>query len=507
MKILVVGASGFVGSAIVASLSGQPKFKLCAAVRTMNQSHLSNVEVVKVGSLEPTTAWNAALKGIDVVVHTAARVHAMREEAANPLSEFRRVNVDGTLNLARQAVAAGVKRFIFISSIKVNGECTLVGKPYMADDPLAPEDPYGISKLEAEQGLMQIADETGMEVVIIRPPLIYGPCVKGNFKSMIHWMGKGIPLPLGAIQNKRSFVALDNLVDFVTTCIGHPAAANQTFLVADGEDISTTELLTRLAKAMGKPSRLIPVPSSVLAFAAKLIGKEEVAQRLLGSLQVDISKAKDQLGWIPPVSVDEGLKRCVGSEVQEPRTAGFSLLRIFDIVFSFIGLILCLPIFIVILILGWLDTGSPVFCQQRVGRNRKPFTLVKFRTMKLDTASVASHLASTSSITKLGSFLRKSKIDELPQLWNVLKGEMSLVGPRPCLFNQEELIHEREARGVFNVRPGVTGLAQVNEIDMSTPKLLAETDARMISEMSVRNYFMFILQTVTGKGSGDRVKK
>ncbi|MFY9178633.1 MAG: sugar transferase [Venatoribacter sp.] len=182
------------------------------------------------------------------------------------------------------------------------------------------------------------------------------------------------------------------------------------------------------------------------------------------------------------------------------------MLRVFDFVFSLLGLVCGFPVLLVIYVIGLFDTGSPLFFQERVGRNQKPFTLVKFRTMKLDTASVASHLASTASITKLGGFLRKTKLDELPQLWNVLKGEMSLVGPRPGLFNQTELTEERDRLGVFSVRPGITGLAQVNEIDMSTPKLLAETDAKMIRELSVTNYFKFILQTVTGKGAGDRVK-
>ncbi|MCJ1883432.1 sugar transferase [Pseudomonas sp. LA21] len=182
------------------------------------------------------------------------------------------------------------------------------------------------------------------------------------------------------------------------------------------------------------------------------------------------------------------------------------MIRFFDVVFSLLGLVFGFPVLLVIYAFGLLDTGSPLFMQERVGRAKKPFTLVKFRTMKVDTASVASHLASASSITTLGSFLRKTKLDELPQLWNVLKGDMSLVGPRPNLFNQDELIAEREALGIYAVRPGITGLAQINEIDMSTPKLLAETDARMIQQMSVRNYFSFIIQTVTGKGSGDRVR-
>jgi len=182
------------------------------------------------------------------------------------------------------------------------------------------------------------------------------------------------------------------------------------------------------------------------------------------------------------------------------------LLRAFDLAFSFVGLVTGLPILILLTLIGLFDTGSPIFRQERVGKNKKPFTLVKFRTMKKDTASVASHLASSASITKFGHFLRRTKLDELPQLWNVLKGEMSLVGPRPGLFNQEELTQAREAKGVFNVRPGITGLAQVNEIDMSTPQLLAETDAKMISTLNIKNYFQYILMTVTGKGSGDRVK-
>lgn len=183
------------------------------------------------------------------------------------------------------------------------------------------------------------------------------------------------------------------------------------------------------------------------------------------------------------------------------------MLRVLDFIFSLLGLVFGFPILLVIYVVGLFDTGSPLFLQERVGRNKKPFTLVKFRTMSVDTASVATHLASSASITKMGGFLRKTKLDELPQLWNVLKGEMSLVGPRPNLFNQEELVAERDTLGVYNVRPGITGLAQVNEIDMSTPKLLAQTDAQMIREMNVRNYFKFILQTVTGKGAGDRVVK
>lgn len=252
----------------------------------------------------------APLRDTNAVIHLGARVHVLSESSQDPLLEFRRANVESTLNLARQAAAADVPRFVFVSSVKVNGECTAAGHPFTAGDDVAPQDPYGISKMEAELGLRQIADETGMEVVIIRPPLVYGPRVKANFASLMRAVQRGIPLPLASVtHNRRSFVALDNLVDLLITCIDHPAAANQTFLVSDGEDLSTADLLRRLGQAMEKPARLIPVPPSLLQLGANLLGKGDMAQRLLGNLQVDISHTRNTLNWRPPISVDEGLRR------------------------------------------------------------------------------------------------------------------------------------------------------------------------------------------------------
>jgi nucleoside-diphosphate-sugar epimerase len=308
MNVLLTGANGFLGSRLAVTLNSTPYVRLTAAVRRSVQ--LSAMNVVEVQSLDANTDWSDAVTDQQVVIHAAARAHIMKDEVVDPLVEYRQTNVDGTLNLARQAAVAGVRRFIFISSIKVNGERTYIGKPYTAEDIPAPEDAYGISKYEAEQGLLQIASDTELEVVIIRPPLVYGPGVKGNFFSMMRVVKKGFPLPLGATNNKRSFVALDNLVDLIITCINHPAAANQVFLAGDGESLSTTELLRGVAKAAGVSSRLIPVPAAVLMFGASLLGKKAIAQRLLGSLQVDISKARDLLGWTPPISVEEGLRRC-----------------------------------------------------------------------------------------------------------------------------------------------------------------------------------------------------
>lgn len=308
MNILTTGATGFLGTRLTQALQAKADINLAVTVRRAVSS--TAVRTFHIAGLDASTGWSAALEGQQVVIHAAARAHIMKDEVADPLAEYRRVNVDGTLNLARQAAAAGVQRFIFISSIKVNGEQTPQGKPFTAEDSPAPEDAYGVSKWEAEQGLLELAAETDMEVVIIRPPLVYGPGVQGNFASMIKLVGKGTPLPLGAVNNKRSLVALDNLVDLIITCIDHPAAANQVFLAGDGQDLSTTELLRGVAQAMGKPSRLIPVSESLLMLGATVIGKKPVAQRLLGSLQVDISKARDLLGWEPPVSVEEGLRRC-----------------------------------------------------------------------------------------------------------------------------------------------------------------------------------------------------
>ncbi|NOU39998.1 MAG: SDR family oxidoreductase [Methylotenera sp.] len=306
MKVLITGATGFVGKVLCAELFSQGH-EIRAAVRT-KVAPIENVEMTMVGEIDRGTDWSSALRDIDVVIHLAARVHVMHDTVVDPLAEFRKVNVDGTLNLAHQAARAGVKRFIFISSIKVNGEHTEADKPFKESDVANPQDAYGVSKFEAEQGLLKILPETGMEVVVIRPPLIYGTGVKANFSSMMRAVKRGIPLPLGAIRNKRSFVYVGNLVSLITTCIDHPAAVNQVFLVSDGHDLSTTELLSACAVALDVKPRLLPVPQKLIEVGAAMLGKQAVAQRLCGNLQVDMTKARTLLGWVPPFSVEQGLK-------------------------------------------------------------------------------------------------------------------------------------------------------------------------------------------------------
>lgn len=307
MTILVTGATGFVGGALVARLRRVRRHTARVAVRQRG-AFPQDVDSSVVGDLTPETDWRSALDGVDAVVHLAARVHVMRETSASPLEAFRRVNVDASVHLAQQAVAAGCRRFVFVSSVKVNGE---VGH-FRESDPPAPEDAYGTSKHEAEMGLRAVAAETGLDVTIVRPPLVYGPGVGANFAALIRAVRRGIPLPFGAVRNKRSLVAVDNLTDLLLTCAEHPRAANETFLVSDGRDLSTPELVIALARAMGRTPRLVAVPPGMLRFAAVATGKGDLARRLLDSLQVDITKAVRLLDWKPPISVEDGLLRAIG---------------------------------------------------------------------------------------------------------------------------------------------------------------------------------------------------
>lgn len=305
MNLLLTGSTGFLGTALKARLHDH-------VVNLMSRSQ-DNVDSSKVfkKKISSTENFSDCLTDVEVVIHTAARVHQMNDLAEDPMKEFMETNCYGTLNLARQAVEAGVKRFIFISSIKVNGEETSADKPFRFDDLRNPTDPYAISKSKAEVGLLEIASETALEVTIIRPPLVYGPNVKANFASLLKFASKNIPFPFGAVNNKRSFVYLDNLVNLIITCIDHPRANNQIFLVSDDHDISISELFSIMVLSFGKKARLINISPDFLRFVARLFGKEKIVNRLCGNLRVDISHTKDVLDWVPSVSIVEGVKKCV----------------------------------------------------------------------------------------------------------------------------------------------------------------------------------------------------
>jgi nucleoside-diphosphate-sugar epimerase len=327
MKILITGATGFLGQNLCSAALDR-NYSIRATTRSASKPHRHpEIESIPISSIaEPLP--ETALKGLEVIVHLAARVHVMNDTTSDPLAAHRQINTAATLSLARQAAQHGVKRFIYLSSIKVNGEGGIdIDRPYTEQDPPQPIDPYGQSKWEAEQGLKQIAAETGLEIVIIRPPLIYGAKVKGNFQQLLRIIQRGIPLPLGSINNHRSLVYVGNLVDAILTCITHPAAKNQTFLVSDGNDLSTPALILGLAKYVEKPDwmnaielpTLLSIPPQLLVFCGKLVGQTSSVERLIGSLTVDSTHIQTTLDWKPPFSVNEGLRATVKDLVSPPK--------------------------------------------------------------------------------------------------------------------------------------------------------------------------------------------
>jgi nucleoside-diphosphate-sugar epimerase len=310
---VVTGASGFVGSSLSTSLA-TAGFRVRAAVRAGTPAELpycSGFQRAILGDISASTGWSSVLTNVDCVVHCAALAHVMHETAGDALAAYRAVNVDGSRRLAEQAAIAGVRRLVYLSSVKVNGEQTLLGAPFLFSNTPAPRDAYGTSKWEAEQGLWEISAKTGLEVVVVRPPLVYGPGVKGNLARLLKLVRLGLPLPFSAVQNMRSLIGLDNLVDLLIRCIDHPAAAGQTFLVSDGEDLSTPDLIRQMAAAMNRSPRLFPLPISLLRLAGSAFGKRAEIDRLVGSLQIDSSHTRRVLGWTPPVSVEEGVRRMV----------------------------------------------------------------------------------------------------------------------------------------------------------------------------------------------------
>lgn len=304
MKALVTGATGFIGNALCKHLSAHGH----QVIRAVRRDATLSGDIL-FSQIDGATDWAEALTGCDVVVHLAARVHVMDDTVQDPLALYRAINTEATLNLARQAAQAGVKRFVYVSSIKVNGEGR--DTPYRETDAAAPEDAYAISKWEAERGLARIAADTALEVVILRPPLVYGPGVKANFQQLLRMVERGWPLPLGVIRNRRSLLYLGNFVDAIRVCIEHPAAAGQTFLLDDGQAVSTPELIRALSHAMGRPARLLAVPVTVLELAGTLLGKRAAVARLMGSLYVDSSAIRARLGWMPPYTLQQGLATTV----------------------------------------------------------------------------------------------------------------------------------------------------------------------------------------------------
>lgn len=320
MHVAVTGASGFVAQAMLQRMASREAWRVTGLTRQPAHPAVEGVNYLQPPEA-PDASWPASLERVDVLVHAAARVHVHNNARPDALAELQRVNVAWTLNLAREAASRGVRRFLFLSTVKVHGEATAAGHPFTAEDPMDPMDAYALSKAQAESGLREIARSTGMELVVVRPPLVYGPGVRANFASMLRFLSIGLPLPLGSVDNRRSLVGLDNLVDLLVTCCDHPAAAGQDFLVSDGDDLSTPDLLRRAGLALGRPARLLPVPETWLRGIGSLLGRQALVQRLCDSLQVDIGKTRRLLGWSPPFGVDEGLRRTAAEYLARQKDA------------------------------------------------------------------------------------------------------------------------------------------------------------------------------------------
>ena len=309
MKICVTGITGFIGAAVCHRILNEGFVVVGTCRNYNNKNDLSRVSLFETGDIDVKTSWEAALKGADAVVHTAARTHVVNETAVDPLAIYRQVNLHGTANLARQAAESGVKRFIFLSSVKVNGEASPIA--YTESDDPSPKDAYGISKMEAEQAFAEIADGTGMSVFILRPPLVYGPNVKANFLKLIRLVDRGMPLPLGSVDNQRSLIYVGNLADAIVRCIRHTETTSKTYLVRDGVDVATPELIRMIASALGKPARLFKIPPKLLRAITRMAGRERDADRLIESLIVDDTKIRQELNWEPPFTIEYGLKETI----------------------------------------------------------------------------------------------------------------------------------------------------------------------------------------------------
>lgn len=448
MKILITGPDGFVGTQLVRSLSQEP-FELVLA----SQKEL--------GDFTPEMNWSKLLKGVEAVVHLAARVHIMNDTSTDPQKEYDFINFEVTQSLAKQAAQNGVKKFIFISTIKVNGE----GKetPYTENDIPHPEDAYARSKYKAELALKELSKEYPQtSFVTIRPPLIYGRGVKANFLNLAKAVQKRLPLPLKNVEGKRSLLFVGNLIDAIKTILVAPQTKNATYLLSDGEDVTSGELVTKISKAMKISDLAFSLPKGSLKLLLTLIGKKGFYQRLTQPLCVDSSTFKNDYHWNPPFSLEQGLEKTF-------LPSYFSLKkRLFDLILSLIiALFFFIPFFVIALLVKLTSRGPVLHTSKRVGKDNTIFLMPKFRTMRIDTPQVATHLLTNPKafLTPIGSFLRKTSLDELPQLLSIIKGDMSFVGPRPALFNQDDLIQLRTEKGVHQLIPGLTGWAQVNGRD------------------------------------------
>lgn len=477
-KVAVIGASGFIGRHLVRDLAERGYLVMASSRRPIEFEE--NVSWISIPDLENLdVVWpDVIFEGVDIIIYLAARVHVTRDDHDDSLGAYIAVNRDAPLSLATKAAQAGVKRFIYLSSVKVNGEKSQV--PFKETDLPKPKDFYGLSKMEAEYGLLQSCKESGMEIVIIRPPLVYGNGVGANFMALANLVGLGLPLPFGKMNNKRSMVYVGNLTDFIITTMEHPSASGEIFMVSDDGDLSVSEMVQMLAEAQGKRVYLLGVPISLLKILGELLGKREVIRRLTESLQVDVEKASLLLGWSPPYPVWQAMARTGRDLYPQPYNNNMVADKIYltpsqkfyltfrqplERLLAALCLLIIFPVWLLISSFIIMDSRGPaLFVQQRAGKHHKPFRIYKFRTMRVETPDISTENMRASGlnpVTRIGAVLRATSLDEIPQLLNIVKGEMSFVGPRPALMTQAEVLSMREVTGVDGLLPGITGYAQV----------------------------------------------
>ena len=494
----MTGVTGFIGNHLVRALRRRDQH-VRAVVRSAAKASLlpADIETVVVGDIGPAVDWVPILEGVDGVVHLAGRAHVLRPGSSDDALLYWRTNVVGTRQLAEAAARAGIKKFVFVSSSKAIGEQTAPLEAWREDSPCRPEGPYGQTKLEAEQALEAIAAETGLVTIILRPPVVYGPGVGANIVELFRLVDRGIPLPLGMVQNRRSLLYVENLVDAIVLTLEAPAASPAKFLISDGEDVSTAELARRIGEALGRPARLLPIPPRLLRAAGRVgdaverhlglavpLNTQNVA-RLTQSLVVDAGRIRADLGWRPPYDLNAGLRETatwylntrsgVGDEGMEvsPRLREPMFKRPFDLCLSAIGLLLSLPLWALIAAAIWVEDGRPIFFRQkRIGRHGRLFRVLKFRSMVQNPVKVEVQARKDDPrITRIGRILRRTSMDELPQVWNIFVGDMSFVGPRAQPEKErvkvrevEEDVYIRDVPGYELrqlVRPGLTGVTQI----------------------------------------------
>ena len=501
MTIVVTGATGFIGTHLVRALRGR-NLPVRAVVRSVTKASLlpADVETVVAGDIGAPMEWKPILEGADGVVHLAGQAHVLRATLPDTERLYWRTNVEGTRQLGEAAARAGIKKFVFVSSSKAVGERTAPDEAWREDSPCRPEDPYGQTKLEAEQALEAISAETGLVTIILRPPVVYGPGVGANILELFRLVDRGIPLPLGMVQNRRSLLYVGNLVDAILLTLEAPSASPAKFLISDGEDVSTAELARRIGDALGRPARLLPIPSGLLRAAgwagdaverrlglALPLNTQNVV-RLTGSLVIDAGRIRSDFGWRPPYGLGAGLRETAiwyrqtrrrGDVESRELTAVSRCLREpmfkrpFDLCLSAIGLLLSLPLWALIAATIWVEDGRPIFFRQkRIGRHGRLFRVLKFRSMVQNPVKVEVQARKDDPrITNIGRILRRTSMDELPQVWNIFVGDMSFVGPRAQPEKErvkvrevEEDVYIRDVPGYELrqlVRPGLTGVTQI----------------------------------------------